>query len=414
MLSETGNMKKLLPSFLLTVIICTTQKLNAQSSAGTLDVVSWNVEWFGSPSNGPADDNLQETNVKKILRWLDADLYGMVEVVDTMRFRRVVDSLGNTEFGFVIAPFCSGNTTGTGGGWLTGQKEAFIYRKSIFSNVTTRGLLRNSSNAYTNWASGRFPYLISATVTINGISKNMNFIVIHGKAGSTASDYDRRLAGAQELKDSLDAQFSNTNNYIIGDFNDALNTTIYPGASVTSYISIVMDSTDADHYKSITLPLGAAGQTSMINFPNVVDNHVISNEIEPFYIPNSAQIKTDVTTIVSDFVTAHNTTDHYPIFSKYNLAAVVTGVSNVSPNELGIKVYPNPFTQNIYITASKALTNVQLRLVNIDGQILQTMSYGFITAGSTVQPLFPSMAKGIYFLHAETKQYKTVIKFVRL
>jgi hypothetical protein len=99
--------------------------------------------------------------------------------------------------------------------------------------------MRNSSPAYTNWASGRFPYMFSATATINSVSKSVNFIVLHGKAGSTQADYDKRYAAATELKDTLDAQFSTENVYIIGDFNDALNASIYTGASVTSYDNIV-------------------------------------------------------------------------------------------------------------------------------------------------------------------------------
>lgn len=388
--------------------------LKAQSSPSTLDVVSWNLEWFGDNNNGPANNDLQEANAKKIIRFLDADLYGLVEIVDSMRVRRLVDSLGNTVYGYVISPFCSGNTTGTGNGWLSGQKLAFIYRKSIFSSIVVRGLLRTSSAAYTPWASGRFPYMLSATVTINSVSKNINFIVIHGKAGATMDDYQRRQAGAQELKDTLDANFSTANIILIGDYNDALNTSIYAGAGgISSYISIVADSTDADHYRSLTLPLGNAGQTSMTDFPNVIDNHVISNELEQYYVAGSAKIRTDVVTIVPDYVTAHTTSDHYPVFSQYNLG-VTTAVPNVTASELGIITFPNPFKEQLNIKATKTLTQVQMKLMNVQGQILNTQYYNIIASGSTVQPTLPSLANGIYFLSIETKQYKTVVKLVRL
>ncbi|MGQ0738233.1 MAG: T9SS type A sorting domain-containing protein [Bacteroidota bacterium] len=405
-------MKKTLLLLFFLSVFCL--RPSAQGSNANLDVVSWNLEFFGSPSAGPGDDDLQEANAKKLMRWMDADLYGMVEIVDTMRFRRLVDSLGNTEYGFFIAPYCSGNTTGTGNGWLTGQKQAFIYRKSVFSNISTRGIMRNSANGYTNWASGRFPYLFSATATINGTSRAVNFILLHGKAGSTQDDYLKRAGACVELKDSLDAYFSSTNNYIIGDFNDALHLSIYPGASTSSYHTIVSDSTDADHYKSITLPLGVAGQTSMINFPNVVDNHVISNEVTPTYIPGSAQIKTDVITVVPDYVSAHNTSDHYPVFSKYNLAGVVTGIQNVSASELGIKVSPNPFTEQVFITATKNLTNVSLQLFNLQGQLLHQQLYGIINRGTVIQPSLPQLPGAVYFLQVQTKQIKTVVKLTRL
>lgn len=407
--------KRILSLFCLTGFLLATEKTGAQSSSTTLDVVSWNIEWFGYPSSGPANDDLQEANVKKIMRYLNADLYGLVEVVDTTRFRRLVDSLGNTEYGYFISPFCSNNTTGTGNGWLSGQKLGFIYRKSIFSNIRTRGLMRTSSSAYTNWASGRFPYMFTATATINSVSKDINFIVIHGKAGSTSTDFDRRKAGAQELKDTLDAQFSNTLNIIIGDYNDALHTTISSGSGTqSSYQPIVADSTDADHYKSITLPLGVAGQSSMINFPNVIDNHVISNELTPFYVLNSAKVRTDVTNAVSDYVTAHNTSDHYPVFSQYSLEGLITGLPGVTPAAFGIIAGPNPFTDNLLLKAGRNLSGLRYRLLNIQGQPLKTGQINYLTAGSAYSLPVPPLSRGIYFLELQDREKRTVIKLTHL
>lgn len=409
-------MKRTLPFLLLSLSVLCSKLISAQSTASTLDVVSWNLEWFGSTSSGPSNDDLQEANTKKILRYLNADLYGMVEVVDTLRFRRLVDSLGSNEYGFFISPFCSNNTTGTGNGWTSGQKLGFIYRKSIFSNILTRGLLRSSSTAYTNWASGRFPYMFSATATINSVNKDINFIVIHGKAGSTASDYDRRKAGAQELKDSLDAQFANTINIIIGDYNDALNTTISTGSGPeSSYQPIIADSTDADHYKSITLPLGVAGQSSMINFPNVVDNHVISNELTPFYVLNSAKVRNDITAVVPDYITAHNTSDHYPVFSQFSLEGLITGLPPViTPTAFGIQVSPNPFGSTLRLTATKPLTNVTIRLLNMQGQVISHTALTLLNTGATYEPAFTGLQKGIYFLQVESKQQRTVVKLTKL
>lgn len=406
-------MKKIIVGLLFFFGISGQLLINAQSGPGTLDIVSWNVEFFGAPfASGPADKDLQEANVKKILRYLDADLYGLLEVVDTMRLRRVVDSLGNTEYGFIIAPYCSNNSSGTGASWLNGQKQAFIYRKSVFSNITTRGMMRNSATANTNWAAGRFPYMLSATTTINGINKEMNFILIHGKSGSTQDDFNKRLGGAIELKDTLDIYYSSANIYLVGDFNDALNTSIYTGSSTSSYFPIVNDSTDSDHYKSITLPLGAAGQTSMINFPNVIDNHVISNEITPYYIPGSAQIRTDVTSIVPDYVSAHNTSDHYPVFSKYNLAGVITSVPEVSPGDLGVIVSPNPFENNLHIKASKQLSKIRLDLFDAQGQVVKSFFVNYLMRGSYIDLSIPNLQSGLYFLKIETANSRTAIKLI--
>jgi len=388
---------------------------HAQSSSNTLDIVGWNIEYFGAPYNsGPTDKDLQEFNAKRILRMLNADLYGVSEIVDSMRFRRLVDSLGQNEYGFVIAPYCSSNSTGTGNSWTSGQKQAFIYRKSVFANVRTRGISRNSPTANTNWASGRFPFLFSATATINGISKNINVFLLHGKAGATQSDYEKRFGAAQELKDTLDAQFNNTLNFIIGDFNDALNTSIYPGATVSSYTSIVADSTDADSYRSITLPLGVAGQTTMINFPNVIDNHIISNEAVPFYVPNSAKVRTDVTTIVPDYVSAHNTSDHYPVFSQYDLSGVITSINNVSPQEFGLSLYPNPGRNQFWLHSKKNIPASSIQLFSLNGQLIWNGTISRMAAGSNQALNFPNLPAGNYQLKITHTEGSTHLPLIQL
>ena len=396
---------------ILAILACS--KTHAQSSSATLDVVSWNIEWFGASFEDPVNDDLQRDNAKKIIRYLDADVYGLVEMVDTSHIRKLVDSLGNANYGYVISDFCSNATAPGSGAWRNGQKLVFLYKKSIISNVKTRGMLRTSSNAYTNWASGRFPFLLNADATINGVTKNINFILIHGKAGSTASDYDRRLAGAYELKDTLDAHYPNSMTIIFGDFNDALNITISTGSGPeSSYYPIVVDSTDADHYKSITLPLQYAGFSTMINYPNVIDNHVISNELVPFYVQNSVLVRTDIINVVPDFISAHNTSDHWPVFSKYNLSGIVTSVPNITPAEMGISSFPNPFADQLRFRTYKAITNLDLQLINAQGQVVFEQQFKYLPANQTTELSMGSLPAGIYFLNLQTKESRSTIKLM--
>ncbi|HPG11572.1 MAG TPA: T9SS type A sorting domain-containing protein [Chitinophagaceae bacterium] len=386
--------------------------LNAQSSNTTLDVVSWNLEFFGAPyASGPADKDLQEANAKKIMRYIDADIYGLQEIVDSSHLRKLRDSLG-INYEFIIAPYSTDGVIGSNG-WRQSQKLAVLYKKDVFSNISTRGMMLNSPTAVSNWANGRLPFLFKADATVNGITKTIHFIVIHAKSGSTTSDYSRRLAGAQELKDTLDANFSNETVFIIGDFNDALNHTIVSGSGPqSSFQPIVADSTDADHYRSITITLANLGQTSMINFPNVIDNHVISNEVSAYYIPGSVQVRTDVTSIVPDYVSAHNTSDHYPVFSNYNLSGVPTGLPNITPGDFGIKVSPNPFNDRIYITASKTLRNTHFSLFDTQGRKLITKDIATLIQGSSFEINIPASANGTYFLQAESEEYKTLVKLI--
>ena len=388
--------------------------MQAQSTDTTLEVVGWNVEWFGAVGNGPANKDLQEANVGRILKWMDADLYGLVEIVDTQRLRRVVDFMGAAEFGFLVSPYCSNATQPTGNAWLNGQKLAFVYRRSVFSNVSARGLMRGSATANASWATGRFPYMLSARVTLQGISRDMNFILIHAKSGSTESDYNRRLAGAQELKDTLDTYFSTATNLIIGDFNDALEKSIFAGASESSFRPIVMDSTDADHYRSITLPLGRGGQTSMINFPNMVDNHVISNEAASLYMVGSAKVVTEVTSQVPDYVTARNTSDHYPIWSRYDLGGdVPTALPSLSFAEAGIRMGPNPAIDRVFLRTEKNRHDVEVSVYDFAGRLVWRRRLVRWQVGEVVSVPLASQLRGTYRLRvvSDNSRYtETILK----
>jgi Secretion system C-terminal sorting domain/Bacterial Ig-like domain len=312
------------------------------SKTKTLEIVSWNLDWFGkdeTPTDpgpwGPTDEDLQEANVKTVLRNIDADVYALVEVCDTARTRKLVDSLNNgtNTWGFAICNYGSGADDPAGPNYPaffpTAQKEAIVYKKSVLSNVTTRAFLRTAAN-YDSvryyWSSGRVPYLVQADATIGGITKPITFLILHAKA-NTGTDpekiesYRRRQLGVKAMKDSLDANYANANIIILGDFNDDLDRTIAPGSNtISSYSNLISDSTDANSYKSVTLPLSLQGLRSTVSNADVIDHAVISNEMNEIYMNGTAAIRTDVVGMVASSATIYSntTTDHYPIFTRYN------------------------------------------------------------------------------------------------
>ena len=52
----------------------------------TIDIISWNIEWF--PKNNSTADEVQE-----ILNSLDADIYALQEIEDTLLLKQVVSNL---------------------------------------------------------------------------------------------------------------------------------------------------------------------------------------------------------------------------------------------------------------------------------------------------------------------------------
>ena len=293
----------------------------------TLEVVNWNLEWFGSTKFGPTNENLQEQNVRTIMQNIGADLYALAEVVDESRLQNIVNSMPG--YAYVINHYGSHtNPNESNPSPLSeAQRLAFVYKTSVFSNIDTAALLSVgintpgdiSTTSYNNWASGRFPFMMSADVTLDGVTKNVKFILIHAKANTTPTvpSYTRRKAGADELHALLNSTYASDNIVLLGDFNDDLDQTITDGVTppTTSYVAFT---SDPSNYTLLTLPLSQAGKRSTVSHDNVIDHVVVSSELGPNFISGSSNILTDVTGLVSSYATT--TSDHYPVFTDYTFA----------------------------------------------------------------------------------------------
>lgn len=292
------------------------------TSLRSLKVVNWNIEWFGSPVQNPANDSLQQANVITILKKLDADIFALAEVVDTARFRAVANQMPG--YSYIISDFGSYADSIKDVDYVSAQKLAFLYKTSVVKGLSSYGVLRRggSGDAYYNWSSGRFPFLLEARAKLNNDSALIRFVLLHAKANTgNAADkiesWHRRRNGALELKDSLDAQYPTANLVILGDFNDAFDKTITTELApdtTTSYIDFINDST---HYKPLTLPLSLQGKKSTASFNTVIDNVLASDEMALSYLPGSARVRIEVERLVNSY--SNTTTDHYPVQTNYNL-----------------------------------------------------------------------------------------------
>jgi len=312
-----------------------TLKGNSIDPASTLNMVNWNLEWFATPDPtlGPANKSLQQDNVAIVLKSLPADLFVLQEVVN----EHALDSIVNTMPGYTYKINNYGshsNTMESSPSPLNQvQKLAFVYKTAKFSNVSTTPLLSLGINTtadlsnpyYNDWASGRFPFMMTADVTLsdnNGgfITHPMHFINIHAKANTAPvlTSYARRLAGAKDLDSIIKADYINDPVIIAGDYNDDLNQTITAGITppVTSYKSFTID--DVALYTFPTMPLSPAGQHSDVSYSSVIDNVITNIAAGKYYLPASANVLSDVSNLVAKYGTT--TTDHYPVFTQYSFS----------------------------------------------------------------------------------------------
>lgn len=304
--------------------------------ATTLEVVNWNLEWFGSPVMDPKNDDQQEQNIKTILQNIGADVYGLVEVVDEARLANIVNQMPG--YSYVICNYGSHtNPFESNPGPLSlAQKAAFVYKTNLFSNITTTALLSQgvntaadlSNDQFNAWSSGRYPFMMSADVTLNCVTKNVKFVLVHAKANTSPTNvsYDRRKAGADSLHSYLNKIYPNDNIVILGDFNDDLDQSITAGFTTTSWNSFT---NDTENFSALTLPLSLAGKKSTVSYNDIIDHVVVSNEMAPYYMESTATILNDVAGLVSNY--GSTTTDHYPVFTRYRFASPLAPVITNCP-----------------------------------------------------------------------------------
>ena len=147
----------------------------------------------------------------------------------------------------------------------------------------------------------------------------------------------------------------------------------------------------------------------MTNFPNVVDNHVISNEATLLYVQGSAKIRHDVAAVVANY--SVTTSDHYPVFSQY-LLGMTTPVSQVYAGN-ALQVAANWSGGDLLVHAGSPLQKAKITLTDMQGRQLANFSLGRMAAGATRRLPLPSLNSGIYLLHLHTEKGSKVLKVMK-
>ncbi|MEZ5104543.1 MAG: T9SS type A sorting domain-containing protein [Draconibacterium sp.] len=298
----------------------------------TLDIVTWNIEWFGDEGNSPAGANadaIQKDSVKAVLSALDADIYAVEEVSDDALFAQMVSEMNG--YNYVLSDYTSyPNDPGVK------QKVGFVYKTSTVSVVKTMPLLASLHSYYGGdgsplvnypggdvtrfYASGRLPFMMVADVTINGITKQYNIIDIHARANSGTDAelrYEMRKYDIGVLKDTLDAYYADANLILVGDYNDDVDVTVadITSTTVTSYETFV---TDPDNYSVVTGVLSEEGFRSYVFETDMIDHIMLSNELFDEYIDGSARVHYEF----YDADYTETASDHFPVSARLQIQSL--------------------------------------------------------------------------------------------
>lgn len=278
-------------------------RLPKEDRSDTVDVMSWNVEWFGSVDDGPTDEALQLKNVGRVLRATAPDLIGLVEVVSPTAFATVVAGLPTHRGLLVTDPLVVGGSRSYS---ANEQKVALVY-DARFKVESARVVVTEASYAF----AGRPPMEVKLSFEEGGKARTLIVLVAHFKAMANLDGYTRRTEAAAALKAFMDTEYAGRWVLLVGDLNDDLDSSTYRH-STTPFAPFLADT----RYRFTTDSLTAANISTTLTFRSTIDHHLAQNGlIERFVEGSTKVIKT--TDLIPDAATT--TSDHLPVLTRYDL-----------------------------------------------------------------------------------------------
>jgi len=297
-----------------------TLEVRNASAAFLLGVGNWNIEWFGSTTEGPTDEQLQLSNVRTVIQEASLDFWALEEIVSNTQFNTLKQGLTG------YAGFVANDSNVTSGSFYYStneQKLAVLYKSSVVQVLKAEIIL----GAYNSDFAGRPPLRVDLRVTRNGASVDLVAIVLHMKAGTSPatdqelSDYDRRKNAGAALKQYLETSLANKRVIVLGDWNDDVdvsiardpgNTSVYLPSPFQNYVD------QSAEYTFLTRPLSLQGVGSSVGFSNMIDHQLVTNELAASYETNSTRV---VVPAINSYSTT--TSDHYPVVSRFDFGHVV-------------------------------------------------------------------------------------------
>lgn len=361
----------------------------------TLDVVTWNIEWFGSSSNGPSNVELQVQNVRQVIETLNADLYAFQEIANIPVFNQLVAQLDG--YSGLVAPF-----TQT-------QRTAYLLRNSTIE-VLNSGLLTTGQNS-NDWA-GRLPFWLRFNANISGHNIEIDSYNVHAKAFSDLDSYNQRVRASNSLKAFLDANRINQNVLFLGDYNDFVVGSTPGGGLPSPYQNFQ----DDPHYYILTTPLQLAGFASW-RFSSMIDHITVTNDLIENHIEGAQRVD-DTSTYITNYL--NTTSDHFPVLTRFYFGTM-TSIDDFD-QEIPLTVslsqnYPNPFnpSTNIQFQLSNH-EQISLTVYDIMGRRVATLINSEMRAPGTHTVTFnaSNLSSGMYLYRLRLSNGKSLINKMML
>lgn len=317
-------------------------------SEATLDIATWNIEWFGSASNGPSNVDIQVQNVADIIMGSGIDIWAVQEIADVNRALELEAMLPDYWEGILATD--SGQ-----------QRVGFMWDSRVMQ-------LRNSTHILQSFDyefAGRPPLKAEFNVTLPDTAFVATFITVHMKAFADRTSYERRVEAAKRVKNHIDfTGLASQPVFFLGDFNDELTASTYNGQP-SPYVPFL---DDPDDYSVLTLPLEQAGGFTFQS-GSFLDHIVVSNEANAMWLRGSTRVMTNLVTVNSFY---GRTSDHLPAMASF-------GSSTVTSSEQGHELpdraafsapWPNPAKESVSVSYNGHDAGARIQVVDMLGRVI--------------------------------------------
>lgn len=314
-------------------------------SDSTFEAITWNIEWF------PKDGQTTVDYVIQIIESIDADVFAIQEISDTIIFKQMLDSLDNYTGYFQSS-------------WFAGL--AYIYKTNTVE-------INDIYEIYTTspyWSPfPRSPMVMDLTFM------GENYIIInnHFKCcgdeildlSDPGDEETRRFIASNLIKEYVDNHFSDKRVMVLGDLNDIL-TDDQANNVFQSFIDDPVNYVFADMDIAMNSDLGWSYPT----WPSHIDHILITNELFDDFAHDSsiiATIKIDEYLAGGWWEYDSSVSDHRPVAIKI-LPGLSLGGNELISSQTILSNYPNPFKNETNIIFSSLHEITELEIYNLRGQ----------------------------------------------
>jgi endonuclease/exonuclease/phosphatase family metal-dependent hydrolase len=322
------------------------------NSSDRLDVATWNLEWFGSTSNGPTDNDRQLQYATDLINTLNLDIIALQEVSDVAFWNRLL--------------YNCPNYTGVLSTWSQTQKTAILFKKTEFEFLYQKHILANFDY---DFGSGRLP------LEVGLIPKNAKWAaddtlriwVLHMKANTGSSSqkvlaYNRRYNAGVGLKMYIDQLGGTNKGLVMGDWNDDFDQSILSGYA-TPYQNWLKDT----QYAVTSYPLSLAKERSTVGYSDMIDHITCTPGMKSHWIRDSSSVLY-ADKWISNY--GNVVSDHFPVFSRFRWHVENLNVDVEPIKPLEFKITFNAGCVDFHLSKEENNRLSGLKIYDLSGRLL--------------------------------------------